>query len=184
MNESKHSVLIIEDSDLSIMILKRVLESDYIIHSAKNGREGIETAEQLLPDLILLDIVLPDLDGYDVIVALKNSEKTKHIPVIFITGMNRPGDEEKGLALGAVDYITKPFSPATVRIRVRNQMLLLEQLRANQSNIEYNAMKYKLTSQAMNIALWDMEVLVPVPESTQNQWVWSQEFRDMLQPWL
>ena len=142
MSESRNSILIADDSNLSITMLTRVLGGEYIIYTVTNGREAIEAAEEHVPDVILLDIIMPDMDGYDAIVALKNSEKTEHIPIIFITGLNKPGDEEKGLILGAADYIVKPFSPVTVRLRVRNQMKILEQLRT----IERLSMTDQLTN--------------------------------------
>jgi len=176
MNPHKHSVLIVDDSNLSIMVLTRILESEYTLYKVNNGREAIKVAEQYLPDVILLDILMPDMDGYDVIAVLKKSQKTKDIPILFITGLDKPGDEEKGLALGAVDYILKPFSPATVRLRVRNQIMMLEQLRSN----EYNILKYRLTSEALNIALWDMDVVSTDPVNPLNQFMWSPELRHML----
>jgi len=91
--------------------------------------EALETAEKVMPDLILLDIIMPDMDGYEVIEALKKSEKTRDIPVIFITGLDNSNAEEKGFALGAADYIPKPFHPAIVRVRIKNQVRILERLR-------------------------------------------------------
>ena len=129
MDHKKHSVLVVDDTSLSIMALTRILNPEYTVYTASNGRDAITAAEQYLPDVILLDVIMPDMDGYAAIAALKNAEKTKDIPIIFITGLSRSGDEEKGLALGAADYITKPFSPVVVKLRVRNQIKILEQVR-------------------------------------------------------
>jgi len=118
----KNSILVVDDENSNIMALTHIFSPEYTIYAAKNGQKAIEAAERYLPDVILLDIVMPDMDGYAVITAFKNSEKLKNIPVIFITGLSNADDEEKGLSLGAADYIGKPFSPAIVKLRVQNQI--------------------------------------------------------------
>jgi len=123
------SVLIIDDQESGIAILTKILSPEYIVYAANNGLDGIKAADTYLPDIILLDILMTDMDGFVVFSALKNSEKAKHIPVIFITSLLDGANEEKGLALGAADYITKPFSPAIVKLRVNHQIKMLEQLR-------------------------------------------------------
>ena len=128
MDNEKNSILIIDDEKANIITLTHILSSDYQIYVAKNGKDGIELANMYTPDLILLDIRMPGMDGYETLLLLKNSEKTHNIPVIFITGLNNSGDEEKGLGFGAADYIIKPFSPAVVRLRIENQMRILNQL--------------------------------------------------------
>ncbi|MCL2264577.1 MAG: diguanylate cyclase [Treponema sp.] len=128
MEEIKHSVLIIDDQETSISMLSCILSSEYIIFSAGNGRDGIEAAKNCSPDIILLDVLMTDMDGYEVIAELKSSEETKKIPVIFITSLISHTDEEKALTLGAADYITKPFSPAIVRLRLKYQIKILTQL--------------------------------------------------------
>ena len=125
----KNSVLIVDDERLNITALSYILSADYTVYAARNGRNAILAAEKFLPDLVLLDIIMPDMDGYAVITALKHSEKTYSIPVIFITGLSNTDDEEKGLRLGAADYIIKPFSDTIVKLRVQNQMRMLNQLR-------------------------------------------------------
>jgi diguanylate cyclase (GGDEF)-like protein len=125
----KNSLLIVDDEKLNIMTLTHILSPDYIVYAAKDGQDAIEVAKELLPDIILLDIIMPDMDGYEVITTLKNAKETCHIPVIFVTGLSNHEDEEKGLNLAAADYITKPFSPAIVKLRVRNQIQILHQLR-------------------------------------------------------
>jgi len=125
----KNSVLVVDDENSNIMALTHILSSDYIIYAAKSGQKAIEAAERYLPDVILLDIVMPEMDGFAVIAVYKNSEKLMNIPVIFITGLSDPDDEEKGLSLGAVDYIGKPFSPAIVKLRVQNQIKIINQTR-------------------------------------------------------
>ena len=131
MNESKKkSVLVVDDENSNIMALTHILSPEYTVYAAKDGHSAINAAEKYLPDVILLDILMPEMDGYDVISAMKRSEKTQNIPVIFITGLRHSDDEEKGFILGAADYITKPFSSsAIVKLRVQNQIKILNQLR-------------------------------------------------------
>ena len=177
MEEVKRfSILIVDDEKLNILVLMDILKPEYTIYGATSGRNAIEIAEKHLPDIILLDIIMPDMDGYDVLTMLKASEKTKNIPVVFITGLSDPADEEKGLALGVADYITKPFSNAIVKIRIRNQIKLIEQFQSN----EYDIMKYKLSNDALNIALWDLDIVYEDPVNSNNVFKWSPEFRRML----
>ncbi|MCK7578782.1 MAG: diguanylate cyclase, partial [Chromatiales bacterium] len=110
--------------------------------TATRGEKALELAARApLPDLILLDIVMPDMDGHEVCARLKNDEATKAIPIIFVTALGEEQDEEHGLNLGAADYISKPFSPSIVRARVRNQINL--KLRTDQ--LEQVAMQDGLT---------------------------------------
>ena len=130
MEETKeNSILIVDDDVPNIMALTDILSRDYTIFAAKDGRRAIKAAEERLPDLILLDVLMPDMDGYTVIAELKKSKKTQNIPVIFITGLGSSEDEKRGLALGATDYISKPFSPEIVRLRVKNQLTIINQMR-------------------------------------------------------
>ena len=127
--QRKNSILIVDDQKTNIIALTNILNEEYKVYAVIDSWEAVETAEEDMPDLILLDIVMPKMDGYEVIAALKNSEKARDIPVIFITGLDSADAEEKGLALGAVDYISKPFHAPIVKIRVQNQIKLLEQYR-------------------------------------------------------
>ena len=129
IEKMKNSVLIVDDEHLNMIALTNILSSDYSVFAVKDGQDAIEYAEEFVPDVILLDIMMPEMDGYAVIAALKNSEKTKNIPVIFITGLIEPADEEKGLSMGAADYISKPFSPIIVKLRVQNQIKIINQTR-------------------------------------------------------
>nr|AGS52972.1 sensory box histidine kinase/response regulator [uncultured bacterium contig00030] len=126
----KNSVLIVDDENSNIIALTNILKHDYTVYAATNGQEAIEAAKEFLPDVILLDIIMEDMDGYEVFSLLKAEEKTSGIPVIFITGLVSIEDEEKGLDLGAADYITKPFHPAIVRLRVHKLILAEEAVEA------------------------------------------------------
>ena len=141
-NGVKNSILIVDDKDYNLIFLKQFLDSDYIIFTATSGREAIKKAHEELPDLILLDTIMPGMSGYETLAALKYSDETKNIPVICISGVSGSEDEEKGLALDAADYISKPFSSAIVKLRVRNQIQIVNQLRA----IECLSMMDQLTN--------------------------------------
>jgi len=122
----KRTVLIIDDSESCIATLTRVLCSDFNIIVARNGTEGIETAKKRVPDIIILDIQMPDMDGFETITILKKTVSTRNIPVIFITALTKVKDEERGLSLGGSDFITKPFSAEIVLLRVNNQIKMLD----------------------------------------------------------
>jgi two-component system, cell cycle response regulator len=113
-------VLIIDDSDAIHGLLKVRLQSEPIeLHFASDGESGLARAFDLKPDLILLDVDMPDLDGYEVCRRLKSDERTMPIPIVFLTGAASSEEKIKGLDMGAVDYVTKPFDAAELRARVR-----------------------------------------------------------------
>ncbi len=105
------TILIIDDEEINVMLMSNMLETKYNIQTASNGIEGIASAIKNPPDLILLDIIMPETDGYEVCKQLKKKPKTAGIPIIFLTAKKKDKDEAKGLMLGAVDYIKKPFRP-------------------------------------------------------------------------
>ncbi|MBF0561488.1 MAG: PleD family two-component system response regulator [Alphaproteobacteria bacterium] len=117
-------ILVVDDEPTNLQFMHRLLCEQYKIFAATNGRDAIEVAIREKPDLILLDVMMPDMDGYEVCLELKADENTKHIPIIFVTAMNDVEDEAKGLGFGAVDYITKPIVPAIVKARVKTHLEL------------------------------------------------------------
>jgi len=125
----KNSVLIVDDERANISILKDLLKSDYTVYAACNGEDALEAAREFTPDVILLDVLMADMDGYEVIAQLQKEEATWNIPVIFVTGLDNTGEEEKGLNAGAADYIRKPFNSSIVKLRVRNQINIVNQIR-------------------------------------------------------
>lgn len=128
MKDEKPTLLLVDDERLHINILNNMLKETYEIKVALNGRQAFERAISApQPDLILLDVQMPELDGFKVLTLLQKDMRTKEIPVIFITAMDSEGDETKGFKLGAVDYITKPFSPAIVNARIKIHLKLLKQ---------------------------------------------------------
>ena len=132
MEKERNSVLVADDGPFNIAALAHILSPLYTVYVAKDGKSVINLAKMLLPDVILLDVLMPDMNGFDIISILKVAEETKDIPIIFVTGLTNTNDEEKGLALGAADYIHKPFNGAIVRLRVQNQMQIVNQMRTIQ----------------------------------------------------
>lgn len=124
--EKDRTILIVDDTPENIDILKGVLKEQYTIKAATRGGKALEIARTTPVDLILLDIMMPEMDGYEVCRALKADEATKRIPVIFVTALQEIGDETKGFEAGAVDFITKPVNAAVVQARVRTHLSLKE----------------------------------------------------------
>jgi len=129
-NTEKNNILIVDDEKMNLEILRSILSPEYNLYMTKSGTSAIEMAEKYALDLILLDIIMPDISGFDVLKAFKKSEKTKDIPVIIITGLDRYENEEKGLELQAADFIRKPFNTKIVKARVRHHIQSVNQLRA------------------------------------------------------
>lgn len=122
------SILIVDDQISNLEILSEGLEDNYDIMCATNGEDALEAAREDLPDLVLLDVMMPEMDGYQICRALKADPLTVDIPVIFLTGLSGNSDETRGLELGAVDYISKPINMPIVRLRVDNHMKLTKAL--------------------------------------------------------
>ncbi len=121
--QSQPTILIVDDQPVNIQVLSNLLKDTYRIIVANNGAKALELAVSTEPPkLILLDITMPDMDGYEVCRRLKSNEETRGIPVIFVTGRSSTEDEEEGFGIGASDYICKPFQPMLVRARVRTQV--------------------------------------------------------------
>ena len=128
MHSARPTVLAIDDGPVNLMLLKAILERDFNVFTATSGQQGLDMASQLNPDVILLDVVMPGLDGFETCQHLKANPTLKHIPVVFITSQNDTESEAKGLALGAVDYLAKPLNASTAHLRVAN-LLERESLR-------------------------------------------------------
>jgi class 3 adenylate cyclase/CheY-like chemotaxis protein len=130
MPDGKPTVLIVDDTPDNVQLLSEVLGAGYRTKAATNGSRALKIAiSDDPPDLILLDVMMPDMDGFEVCRRLKENPVTRRVPVIFVTAMNEMVDEQKGFAVGAVDYITKPISPPIVLARVRTHLTLYEQAR-------------------------------------------------------
>src|ERR1700741_4020450 len=123
--DEKKTVLLVDDTPANIQIANSILKDTYKIRIATNGAKALELANITpLPDLILLDVMMPEMDGYEVCTRLKTAVETRDIPVIFLTGQTEIKDETKGFEVGAVDYIHKPFSPAVVAARGQTHLAL------------------------------------------------------------
>ena len=125
MTDDKPRVLIVDDERSNISLLGNLLQPDCEVVVATDGESALRrAAAPARPDLILLDVMMPGMDGYQVCKQLKDSDATRDIPVIFITAMGEEDDEALGLRIGAVDYVTKPFSPAILKMRIRTHVEL------------------------------------------------------------
>lgn len=120
----KKTLLLIDDARLNLATARAVLKDDYILLEATSAKEGFEILETTLPDLILLDIIMPEMDGYEMITELKSRRRLRRIPVIFLTAVADPVSEVKGFNLGAVDFITKPFVAPVMKRRIETQLEL------------------------------------------------------------
>lgn len=118
------AILVVDDTPQNLSLMSELLEEHYAVKLAPSGARALKIATTTPPDLILLDIMMPEMDGYEVCRQLKADPACKDIPVIFVTAMTDVEDEEKGLTLGAVDYLAKPISPPIMLARVRNQLAL------------------------------------------------------------
>ena len=125
--ERKPRLLLIDDQPTNIQVLYRVFADDYQVFMATSGAQALQTARQEDPDVILLDVMMPDMDGYEVCQQLKQDGATRDIPILFVTAHHEAQEETRGLSVGAVDFITKPINPAVVRARVHTHLTLKRQ---------------------------------------------------------
>jgi len=131
MMQSKPSILVVDDTPANLTLMTGLLQDDYQVRAATSGEKALKIAfSDNPPDLILLDIMMPEMDGHEVCRRLKADEKTWSIPIIFLTAMSEVEDEEKGLKLGAVDYITKPVSPPIALARIDTHITMYRQQKA------------------------------------------------------
>ena len=126
-NNQKNTILLVDDAPANIAVANSILKDIYKIRIATDGARALKLVKLApSPDLILLDVLMPGMDGYEVCTRLKADPETRDIPVIFLTGQTEIADETRGFDVGAVDYIHKPFSPAVVKARVRTHLVLRE----------------------------------------------------------
>lgn len=122
MEQSRAKILVIDDTKTNIEVLEGILSNDYDIFVALNGKKALVLAEKVKPDLILLDVMMPEMDGYETLRQMHAQNLVENTPVLFLTAKADAKSEQMGLDLGAVDYITKPFNPDLVRLRIKNQL--------------------------------------------------------------
>ena len=118
----KSTVLLVDDELVNIRVLSDVLKDEFAVIFATSGEEGVRRASDSQPDIILLDVMMPDMDGYAVCAKLQENPRTADIPVVFVTALGSTAQEVKGLSSGAIDYITKPINGEVVKARVRNHL--------------------------------------------------------------
>lgn len=116
------TILVIDDSEFARMSAQAILKKYYNVEFAKNGISGIEKAVELKPDLILLDVLMPGMDGFETCRRLKLNDETKNIPIIFVTSMSQHTTEGAGLSMGAADYICKPYDGSIFLQRIKNAL--------------------------------------------------------------
>ncbi len=122
MTSTRPVILLVDDDPANVSLLNLLLRADYAVKAANNGLRALELAHQVHPDLILLDVMMPGIDGFEVCRRLKNHPDTRNIPIIFLTAQSSIEDEVNGFKLGAADFIHKPVSPPIVEMRVKNQL--------------------------------------------------------------
>jgi PleD family two-component response regulator len=139
------TVLIIDDEPFSIKILSHQLQNEYTIIEARGGAEALAIISDIRPDIILLDVVMPEMNGYEVFSAIRKITSLDDIPVLFITYLEGSDREAEGLEMGAGDYIHKPFNPDLVRLRIRNHLQFSQQKRQlSQQNAELHSLNAEL----------------------------------------
>lgn len=150
-------ILAIDDSPVQVRLLKQILEEQYEVTTCLTAQDGMTAALTGEYSLILLDVIMPDMDGFAVLKELKEASQTKHTPVIMITGLTDVQNEEKGLVLGAVDYITKPFYPLIVKARVDTHIKLFhyqEQMRSQAMVDELTGVANRRSYEENSILRW------------------------------
>jgi len=165
MKTLEQIILIVDDDKINRKMLKELLQEQAKIIFAKNGKQAVELARKHVPDLILLDVVMPDFSGFDVIEVLKNDPETMNISVIFVTGLANDDDEERGFNLGGCDYIYKPFKSNIVIARVMMHLELIRQRKMLDEIAHIDALTGVNNRRKMDIVLQD-EVTVNKHENT------------------
>ncbi|MBN1968773.1 MAG: response regulator [Candidatus Delongbacteria bacterium] len=162
----KARILIVDDVTNNIQVLGQMLkEFRYNINIANNGVQALEVLSKTMPDLILLDVMMPEMDGYETIKHIRSNEKYRDIPVIFLTAKSEPEDVAKGFELGAVDYVTKPFNAIELMARVKNHLELKEarEIKSKIRQIEmYRAMVVTANhniAQPLNVISGNLELI-------------------------
>lgn len=156
-SNDKPRILIVDDEPANLKVMREVLGNQYRMSFAKSGAAALALLEKEQPKLILLDIMMPDMNGFEVCEILKSTPALSHIPIIFVTALGDESDEFKGFELGAVDYITKPISPAIVRARVKTHLSLVQAEQLKQAYVDLvhrlgRAAEYKDTDTGEHIA--------------------------------
>lgn len=159
----KKKILVVDDQPNNLALLRQILKDDYDLAFAKSGEAALESMRKQRPDLVLLDVMMPGMDGYSVRQEMNADPRISDIPVIFCTAMTQTEDEVRGLEIGAVDYITKPVKPAVVKLRVQNQLALAD------INYELSRQVHEATSELFESRLQTLQMLGRAAEFKDNE---------------
>jgi putative two-component system response regulator len=136
INTVRQKILVVDDEPANLNLMRQILKNNYDLAFAKSGEDAISNMDKQIPDLILLDVMMPGMDGYEVCERIKADPRLSHVPVIFCTAMSEEGDEIRGFKVGASDYVTKPVRPAVVLARVETHLTLADQQRATREEVK------------------------------------------------
>ncbi|MBF0322191.1 MAG: two-component system response regulator, partial [Magnetococcales bacterium] len=171
MSTTKNHILVVDDEPINLKVLSNILRDLYSISVAKDGPHALaRVAAGPKPDLILLDVMMPDMDGLEVCQRLKQEESTAHIPVIFVTALGQPHNETQGFEAGAVDYITKPISPSVVLARIRTHIALVQTQRAlRDHNLELERLVAQRTQEVVSTQDVTIRAMASLAETRDNE---------------
>jgi len=161
ISSERPTVLVVDDEPFNLSLMDGILSRDYIIQTSSNGQEALNLASANPPDLILIDVMMPVMDGFEVCRRLKDNTATSHVPVIFITAKNEVKDEELGFAVGASDFIHKPISAPIVAARVRTHLkikFMQDYLRSENSKLLENANEKSSELQQLRDFIWGIDL--------------------------
>ena len=153
MERKRAKILVIDDTKTNIEVLEGILSSEYDVFVALDGKKGLVLTEKVKPDLILLDVMMPEMDGYETLRQMNEKNLVENTPVLFLTAKADSKSEQTGLDLGAVDYITKPFHPNLVQLRIKNQLEFKHQRDHLQELVEEKTLDLRKTLKVMLTSL-------------------------------
>ena len=125
--DKRYRILAVDDEYINTQVIKSLLREEYDVLTALNGQEAIDQVKRYMPDLILLDVMMPDMSGFEVCKIIKDDAQSADIPIIFLTALDTHDGQLEGLELGAIDYLTKPIKFQLLKLRVRNHIAMIEQ---------------------------------------------------------
>jgi len=153
LHSNKQTVLVVDDTPINIDVVKGILSETYFIQAAIDGQVALKIIEKKKPDLILLDIMMPEMDGYEVCRHLKSDPETRNIPIIFLTAKNQESNETEGFLLGAADYIRKPVNPSILQARVKTHLALYDQNRHLEDQVAERIREIKKIQEVTMVAM-------------------------------
>lgn len=189
LEKAQPRILIVDDEPANLKVLRQVLQDSYRLSFARSGEAALELLDKEDIDLILLDIMMPDMTGFEVCEKVKGNSDTARIPIIFVTALKDTIDEETGFKLGAVDYITKPIVPAIVRARVKTHLSLVQADALKETQIDLiqrlgRAAEYKDNETGMHVQRMSrysyvLAVAAGIDEQTANELLLAAQMHDL-----